>query len=125
MGSVGVLRCIDAYNLDLRELMKTVQTAYILAVRTRLATETLRVCAVLNRQLSLVQNDVAIEVGHRHLSRRNQIEIIHLTVVHLTLFIRQLARSVTRSGVHYRRRHNLRISGFIGFRKEEIDQSTL
>ena len=50
--------------------MKAVQTAYILAIRTCLATETLRVSAVLYRQLSLINDDVTIEVRHRYFTRQ-------------------------------------------------------
>ena len=116
---------IDTHDLDLRELMQPVQSAYVLAVATCLATETLRVGAVLDRQLFLVDDLVAVQVRHRYLSRRNQIQVIHLAVVHLTFFVRQLACAVTRSGIHYRRRHDLCVTGFVSLGEEEIDQRSL
>ncbi len=122
---VRVLGGINTYDLDLRELVQTIQSAYVLAVRACLTTETLGIGTVLDRQLDLIQDDVAIEVRYGHLSRRDQIEVIHLAVVHLTLLVGQLTRAVTRSGVHHRRRHDLRIAGLVGLSQEEIDQRTL
>ena len=49
-----MFRRIDPYDLNLRELVQTVQTAHILAVTACLTAETLSVSAVLNRQLSLM-----------------------------------------------------------------------
>ena len=101
--------------------MKTVQTAYILAIGTRFATEALCVCAVLNGQILLVKNDIAIDVCDRYFGSRNQIEIIYLTVVHLSFFVGQLSRSITRRGIHYRGRHNLRITTLASLVEEEVD----
>ena len=117
--------CVDTYDLYFGELVQAVQSAHVLAVRTCFAAEALGVGAVLDRQLRLVENNVAIEVGYRHFGGRNQIEVVHFAVVHLSLFIRQLACSVTRSGVDHGRRHDLGVTGFVGFRKEEIDEGTL
>ena len=83
-----MLRLVDAYDLDLRELVQTVQSAHVLTVATSLSAETLGVGAVLDGQLLLVENHVAIDIRHRHLSRWNQIEVIHLAVVHLSFLIR-------------------------------------
>ena len=123
--SVGMLRRVNTHDLDLRELMQTVQATYILAVRTCLATETLRISAVLNRQLVLVDDHIAVDIRYRHLSGRDEIEVIHLAVVHLALFVGQLTRSVPRSSVHYGRRHDLRVTGFVCLGEEEIDERTL
>ncbi len=39
IGSVGVLRSVDAYNLYLVELMQSVQAAHVLAIAASLTTE--------------------------------------------------------------------------------------
>ena len=75
--------------------MQTVQTADILTIAACLAAETLRVCTVLDRQLGLVKNDIAVDVRHRNLSGRNEIEVVHLAVVHLTFLVGQLSRAIT------------------------------
>ena len=82
-----VLRLVDAYNLNLRELMQTVQTTYVLTIRASLTTEALCVCTVLDRKILLVENHVAVNIRNGHLGCWDEIEIIYLTVVHLTFFI--------------------------------------
>ena len=74
--------------------MKTVQTTNILAVRACFATETLCIGTILDRQLGFVQNNVTVNIRHRYLGSRNQVEIVYLAVVHLTFLVRQLACTV-------------------------------
>ena len=62
-----MLRLVDAYNLYLRELMQAVQSANILAVAPSLTAETLCVCAVLDGQVFLVEDNVAVDVCYMEL----------------------------------------------------------
>ena len=105
--------------------MQTVQSAHILTVRTGLATEALCVGAVLDGQLLLVEDDVTVDVGDGHLSGRNEVEVIYLAVVHLTLLVGQLSCAVAAGGVHYRGRHNLGVAAGTCFVEEEVDQRSL
>ena len=120
-----VLRLVDTYNFDLRELVQTVQAAHVLTIRTSLTTETLGVGTVFDGQVLLVENHVAIDICDRHLGRRNQVEVVYFAVIHLAFLVRQLTGTVTRSGVHHSWRHNLRIAGLVGFSEEEVDECTL
>ena len=120
-----MLRCIDSDDLDLRELVQTVQTTHILTVRTGFATEALSVGTVLDGQILLVDDDIAIDIGNRYLGSRNQIEIIYLAVVHLALLIGQLACAVARILVHNRWRHDLLVAGLASLGEEEVDEGAL
>ena len=105
--------------------MQTVQTTNVLTVATSLTTETLCVGTVLDGQILLVEDDVTIDIGDGNLSSRNQIEVVDLAVIHLTFLVRQLTSTIARGGVYYCRRHDLRITGLIGFSEEEIDEGSL
>ena len=89
-----MLRLVDAYNLYLRELMQAVQSANILAVATSLTAETLCVCAVLDGQVFLIEDNVAVDVCYGNLSRWDKIQVVYLTMIHLSLLVRQLSRAV-------------------------------
>ena len=89
-----VFRLVDAHNFNLRELMQTVQSTHVLAVAAGLAAEALCVCAVLDRQLCLVKNHVAVDIGDRNLGGGDEVEVVHLAVIHLSLLVRQLSRAV-------------------------------
>ena len=105
--------------------MQAVQSAHILTIRAGLATEALRVGAVLDGQLLLVENDVAVDVGHGHLSRRNQVEVIYFAVVHLSLLVGQLTRAIAAGGIHHRGRHDLGVATGTRLIQEEVDQGAL
>jgi hypothetical protein len=62
-----MLWLVDAYDLNLRELMQTVKTTYVLTVRTSLTTETLCISAVLDREILLIEDNVTVDVGYRNL----------------------------------------------------------
>src|SRR5574344_3145748 len=72
-----VLRSVDTYQLNLRELMQTIQTSHVLTVRTGLAAETLSIRTVHDRQLFLVENHISVDIRNGNLGCRNQVEIIH------------------------------------------------
>ena len=120
-----VFRFVNAYQFHFREFMQTVQATYIFSIRTGFTTETLGISTVLNRQLFLIQNHVAINICYRNLCCRNQIQIIQIAVIHLAFLIRQLSGAITRSSIYYCRRHDFFISGSTSFIKEEVNQSTL
>ena len=125
VGLFAVLRLVNAHQFHFGELVQTVQAAHVLAVGTGLAAEALRVGAVLDGELLLVQNHVAVDVRHGDFGGRNQVEVIHFAMVHLTLLVGQLARAVAGSGVHHGRRHNLRVARFACFVQEEVDEGAL
>ena len=84
---VGVL---DANQLHLVKLVQAVEPPHVLAVAPRLATEAGGVGAHANRQALLLDDLVAEDIGHRHLCRRDEVKVIHLAVVHLSLLIGDL-----------------------------------
>ena len=75
--------------------MQTVQATYVLTVRTGLATETLCIGTVLDWQLLLVKDYITVDVCNRNLGCRDEIEVIKIAVVHLTLLVGELACTVT------------------------------
>ncbi len=124
-GSVRMLRRIDAHNLDLVELVQAVESAHVLTVAAGLTTETGGVGATLDRQVLLVENLVAEDVGHRYLSRRNEVEVVEVGMIHLALLVGQLTRAVARGGIDDIRRLNLNITGLAGLIEEEGLKGTL
>ena len=46
-------------------------------------------------------------------------------MIHLSLLIRKLPRTITGSRVHHRRRHDLQVTGVTSLIQEEVDQRTL
>src|SRR5574344_67131 len=105
-----VLRCVDTYQLNLRELMQTIQTSHVLTVRTGLAAEALRICTIHDRQLFLIHYDISVDISNRNLGCRNQVEIIHFARIHLAFLVRQLAFAVSRVLIDNSRRHYLNIT---------------
>ena len=92
---VRILRLLDADNLYLVELVKSVQTSHVLTIGTCLTTEAWGICSKLLRELGIVQDDVPVDIGNRNLSSRNEIEIVETYIVHLGLLVRQLACAET------------------------------
>ena len=92
---VGIFRLLDAHDFHLVELMQPVQPPYILAVGPRFAPKAGRVGAMLHRKVLLLQQAVAVKVGHRHFGGRNQVEIIQAHVIHLGILVGQLAGAVS------------------------------
>ena len=125
MGLFGVLRLIDAYQFYFGEFMQAVKPANVFTVRTGLAAETLRIGAILYRQLFLVKDDVPVDIGHRHLSGRYQVQVVYFTMIHLALFVWQLPCSVTGSGIYHCWRHDFRVSRIACFVQEEVDKRAL
>ena len=105
--------------------MQTIQTAYILTIRTCLATEALGVCTVLDGEFLLVNNNITVDVGHWHLGGRNQIEVVQTAMVHLSLLVGQLTSTITAGSIHHRGRHDLLVTGRACLVQEEVDKSTL
>ena len=58
---------LDDHDFNLVKLVQTVETAHILAVGAGLTTETGGVGAILHREVALLEDNVAVDVGHRHL----------------------------------------------------------
>ena len=57
--------------------------------------------------------------------RGDEVEVVHLAVVHLPLLVGQLARAVAAGSVHHRRRHYLRVSRLARLVEEKVDESPL
>ena len=122
---VRVLRGVDAYDLHLVELMQAVQAAHVLAVRAGLAAEAGRVGAALDGQVLLVEDHVAVDVGDRHLSRRDEVEVVKVGVVHLALLVGQLAGAQSAGLIHHVGRLYLQVAGLAGLIEEESLQRAL
>ena len=120
-----VLGSVNAHDLHLGELVQTVQSAHVLAVRTGFATEALGVGTVLDGQFLLVQDDIAVDVRYGHLCRGNQVEVVQSAMVHLSLLVGQLACTVSAGGIHHGGRHHLLVSALACLVQEEVYQSTL
>ena len=105
--------------------MQAVQSAHVLAIRASLATEALRVGAVLDGQVLLVEDHIAVDIRHRHLGSRNQVEVVDLGMIHLALLVGQLAGAIARCSIHHRRRHNLGVPALASLVEEEVDECAL
>ena len=124
-GGVGVLGLLHAHDFDLVELVQAVQAADVLAVGAGLAAEARRVGRQALRDLVLRQNDVAEDVGHGHLGRRDHVEIVDLGVVHLALLVGELAGAEAGVAVDHHRRFDLLVAGRGILIEEEVDQGAL
>lgn len=78
-----------------------------------------------DRKLLLVEDYIAIDIRYGNFGGRNQIQIVHFAMIHLTLFVGQLACSVTGSAIDHCRRHYFRIARFACLVQEEVDERTL
>ena len=105
--------------------MQAVQTTHVLTIAASLSAETLCVGTVLDRQVLLIEDYIAIDVCHRHLSSWDEIKVIHLTVIHLSLLVRQLSCAVAGSLVNNCWRHYLCISCSTSLIEEEVDEGSL
>ncbi len=99
--------------------------AHVLAVGAGLAAEALGVGAVFDGQLVFAQDDVAIDIGHGHLGRRDEVEVVLVAVVHLAFLVGKLACTIAGSGIDHRGGHHLKVAGGTGFVEEEIDERAL
>ena len=113
------------YDLHLVELVQTVQSAHILAVRPGFAAETGGVGGHLHRKILLVENHVAVDVRHGHFGRRNEVEVVRRGVVHLSLLVGQLSRAEAGGFIDHDRRLHFQIPGPRVAVEEEVDERTL
>ena len=65
-----------------------------------LASEARRVRGVADRQVARLDDLVAVEVGDRHLGRRDQVQLVPSDDVHLVFLVGDLARARRRRRVH-------------------------
>ena len=122
---VRVLRLLDAHDLNLVELMQTVQTPHVLAIGTGLTTEARSVGGHLLREVVVTKDDISEYIGDRNLGCRDEIEVIKTYIVHLGLLVRQLTGTETGSGVDHDRRLHLLVAGGGVDVKEEVDEGPL
>ena len=125
MRLLGVLGLVDAHDFYLGELVQTIQAAHILAITACLATEALRISAVLDGQIFFGDNHIAVDICHGNLGGRNQIEVVEIAMVHLTFLVGQLTRAIARSGIDNGRRHNFNVASLAGLVKEKVDEGAL
>ena len=52
------------------------------------------VCAVLDGQVFLVEDNVAVDVCYGYLSSRDEVQVVNLTMIHLSLLVGKLSRAV-------------------------------
>jgi len=115
----------DLHDLDLVELVQAVESAHILAVRAGFAAKTGRIGRQFDREVRFVDDYVAVDVRYRHLCGRNQVEVIHGGVVHLSLLVGQLTRAETGCLVDHQRGHHFGITGRCVVVEEKSDQCAL
>ncbi len=116
----------EVHQLDLVELVLADQPAHVLAVRSGLAAEAGREGAVADRQRRLVEDLVAMQVGHRHLGGRDQVVVGALQPEEVRLELRQLAGAEERRRVDDVRRQHLGVAVLAGVEVEhERDERPL
>ena len=74
--------------------METVKSSHVLAIASCLATEALCVSAILYWEIFLVNDNVTINICHRHLGCWYEIEVVNLTMIHLTFLVWQLSCTI-------------------------------
>ena len=121
----GVFGRVDADDFYLGKFVQAVQSSHVLAVRACFAAEALGVGAVLDGEVFLVEDDVAVDVGDWHLGGRDEVEVVQPAVVHLPFLVGQLSCSVSRCGIDYRWRHYLCVSCLPRLVEEEVDERSL
>ena len=122
---IAVFGTLYAHDLHFVELVQTVEATYILAVAACLAAETCRVGAVLFGKLFLAEDHVTVDIGHGHFCRGDKIEVIYLTVVHLSLLVGELSCAVARCCVDHIGRFYLKVTCLVGLVEEELDEGAL
>ena len=105
--------------------MEAVQTTHILTIRPSFAAEAGRVSGVAYGQILLLEDDVTIDIRHRHLSRGDEIEVVHRSVVHLPFLVGELTRAVARVFVDDVGRLYLEVTSFTSIVEEEVDECAL
>ena len=119
-GLEAPLRHFVANQFDLIELMDTEQPPSILPRSARLPAETRGVGRVADRHFLDREQLVAVQIRHRHLSRRDQVQFVPFGVVCLIVELRQLTCGNHRVPVHQVGNTYLVIAMFGGVNIEEI-----
>ena len=122
---VALLGQAQLYDLDLVELVQTVQTAYVFTIRAGFAAEAGGVGGHFDREILFVEDDIPIDVRYGNFGRRNQIEVVDRSVVHLSLLVGQLSGTESRSLVYHDRGLYFEVSCTGVVFEEEVDQGTL
>lgn len=122
---VRVTWFVNTYNFYLVKLVQAVQTTHVLTIATCLTTEASRVSTTLDREILLVEDNIAEDVGYRNLGSWDEEEVIKISMIHLTLFVWQLTCAATRILIYYIRRLNLEVSTLASFIQEESLKRTL
>ena len=123
--SVGVFRLFDAHDFHLVELVQAVQSPHILAITAGFAAEASAIGTIFFRQCVARYNHIAVDVGNGHFGSGNQVEVIHLAVIHLSFLVGQLTGAKPGGFVHHVRRLNFGVAGFVRLIEEELNERPL
>ena len=113
------------YDFDFIELVEAIKAAYVFTVRAGLTAEARGVPAQFNGQVILLDHHVAVDVGQRNFGGGNHVQVVVLHVVHLALFIRQLAGSKTAVRVDHVGRDEFLVSLNVCLFEEEPNEPSL
>ena len=116
---------LDANQLHLVKLVQAVESPHVLSVAPRLPTEAGGVGAHTDRQALLLDDLVAEDIGHRYLRRRDEVKVIHLAVVHLSLLVRDLPGTEAGCLIDDKGRLDLEVARLASAVHEEADQRPL
>src|SRR5690606_36389955 len=95
------------------------------AVTSGFSAVTLRKGCVFKRQVCFINNYIAVHIGHGYFGGGDQIQVIFIDEIHLSLLVRQLACTITGGFVHHVWRINFFISCFHVPVQKELNQSAL
>ena len=87
---VGLFRKGELDDFHLVELVQAVKAPNVLSVRSGLTPEALSIGGHLYREVLLRNDTVSVNIGYRHLSRRNHIELVQTYIIHLLSLVRKL-----------------------------------
>ena len=99
--------------------MNTQDAPCLLACGARFTTETRCVGRQVDRQRT-VQYLIAMEIGHRNFSSRDEPEIINFAMIHVLCHFGKLARAAHGGTVHDKGRQQFRIAMFFSMEVEHI-----
>ena len=83
------------------KLVNTIQSANIFAITSGFSSKAGSICGHLYGQISFFYNFIPVNICYRYFGSRNQIKSINLYMIHLSFFIRQLARTISGGFIHH------------------------
>src|SRR5690606_22349714 len=122
---VRIFRARDVNNLHLIKLMQSIKTAYVSTPASCFPPEAWRIASVAQGEITFGENHIPIEIGDGDLCCRNEIEVVGVHAIHLTLLIRKLTGTVSGGFIYENRRLYFRISLLRGLVKEKVYERAL